>query len=658
MAALSAAYMKNVFYTLRRNAWIPLAAAVVSLSALFSAGEPEPLDLSLLQRETLIRNEVESKVKTQILDPVLGEGKASAFADVELEIVSRKADQSRTGIGVSQKYKEKGEGGKKETQYILPGIPKPKSILSGADKPEAAQGQQAQQEKGVQETRYGTDMDIKRFQLTVIHDDTLPKPSLETARQRINDALLPYKVRKKDPPAVIFKPTRFNSKSMLEDLKRPGVYLPLLYAFLSLLLLLFLFGPVASFLRKYVSAILEKPGAEVNVESKLENQEGGGKGGVEDGHQQIDMMFQQKGEEEKTDDEEEDAMKKFEPFSYISEENLKRLVYIFLLRRDEPWVIAVVLSYLKPEFARQALAVLPLELQAKVAMEALTVRQVTREQVEAIDADIKENIDFVVGGVERLTRMIEDSDSGTRQNILEYLKTHKPSVYEKVKRSILTFEDIAHFPDKDMQIIVRGLNTEDMAKALQRAAPEIVNKFFANMSANAANLLKETIDYARDVSTTQIDEARIRVLDAVKALEKEGKIVVREKGSEEASVDDIEMSSERARRRQMSGLAGQPEAANAQPSEAQQPAPGQMQQYLDAGISLYNEGRYEESISYLRYAAEGDPSLWQAYQYLGGAYYAMQQVPEALDCYEKYAQASNDPAVREWVENFKQQAAR
>jgi len=327
---------------------------------------------------------------------------------------------------------------------------------------------------------------------------------------------------------------------------------------------------------------------------------------------------------------------------------------MFLLRREEPWVIAVVLSYLRPEFARQALSMLPLEIQAKVAMEALTVRQITKDQVRAIDAQVKENVDFVVGGVDRLTRMLEDSDPGTRQNILEYLKTQKPATYERLKKSILTFEDMGHFPDKDMQIVIRGLNTEDIAKALQKAPPEVADKFFANMSERAGAMLKETMEYFVDITPVQMEEARMKIIDVIKTLEKEGKITVREQNSDEARIDEMEISAENERRKKLENIAGM----DASQSSAAQPAGGQFGQYLEAGTALYNEGRYEESMQYLQYAVSGDPSLWQAYQYLGAACYALGRAQEAVQFYEKYALESNDPAVKDWVANFKQNAGK
>ena len=44
---------------------------------------------------------------------------------------------------------------------------------------------------------------------------------------------------------------------------------------------------------------------------------------------------------------------KYVPFSYVDEKNLKRLLY--LIRREPPEMIALVVSYLKSEFVREVL---------------------------------------------------------------------------------------------------------------------------------------------------------------------------------------------------------------------------------------------------------------------------------------------------------------
>ena len=647
--------MKRLFASLAlvMSLWAP------RVSAQSAALDNPMMETSLMQKQDSMRREAETKVKKEILDPILGADKSFVFADVELEVISKKAEQSKEGLGVMQKYKEKGGSDEAaDTDFILPGIPKPKSVLGGENKrPEAAQGQQAQQAKGVQEIRYGLETEITRFQLTVIHDEQLSPASIALARERIDDFLVPYKIRKTGAPTVVFKPTKFKAGNPLDDLKKPSVYLPLLYALLFLLLLLFLFGPLWGFFRKYIKALMAKPGAEVNIEDKRE--EGGGGSGEDEGkqetegHQSIDMNFLQKEEEKKED--EDDLMKKFEPFTYLNEENLKRLIYLFLLRKEDPWVIAVVLSYLKPDLSRQALSMLPVEMQSRVALEALTVRQATREQIEAIDKDIRENVDFVMGGIERLIKMLDDSDPATRKNIIEYLKTQKPDVYAKVRQIVLMFEDIVNFADRDMQSIIRNLNNEDVAKALAKADPAIVNKFFTNMSQGAVNSVKEIMEYSGEISLAQSDEAQMKILDAIKTLESEGKIASRGGNSQEVyMIEGGEMSSGDERRKKFESLsASAPAAAGPTPEQLEQAS-----QYAAAGANMYNQGQVQESLQYLEYASSLNPGDASTWQYLGAAYYGLQRVDEAVAAYEKYASLSGDPAASEWLAGFKASVGR
>ena len=173
---------------------------------------------------------------------------------------------------------------------------------------------------------------------------------------------------------------------------------------------------------------------------------------------------------------------------------------------------------------------LPADLQAKVALETALYRQTTEEQVHAINEDIKQKIDFVVGGLDKLITILESSDRAARDNILEYLKNEKPAIYERVRENILMFEDIVSFPKQAMQLVVRELKTEQLGRALRGASPELQGKFFENMSQGAVSLLKEEMDYGRPVTDDQIEEERRKIVDLIKVMETEGKIAFRQKG--------------------------------------------------------------------------------------------------------------------------------
>ena len=60
----------------------------------------------------------------------------------------------------------------------------------------------------------------------------------------------------------------------------------------------------------------------------------------------------------------------------------------------------------------------------------------------------------------------------------------------------------------------------------------------------------------------------------------------------------------------------------------------------------------------MEYAVSLDANLGEAYQYMGSAYYSLGRVDEAVAAYDRYAALSNDPAVLEWLNNFKQQVGK
>lgn len=655
-----------------------LIAALCVLPADGRAAEvPAPPGMPLIDLKREIVRTQEERIQKRILDRLLGEDRASAVLDMDFDLRQKSLDNNRTGAGSAEKYKAKGakNAAAAAPEILLPGIYRPKNVLDPTrPRPEQQTGQTAAQIKTESEKLYTENLVVSTASVKVFHSVDIPDPKQKAIRAQIVETLTPFKDAK-GLPAVLEGDVRFirqdaysaPAKIWIDQLKDPDVFIPLLYAILLLLLLMFLFGPFASFLRRYTQALTEKPAAEVNVESNIEppeeeGGEGGGGGGGGPEESVLDILVGRKPPEQPPpppDDEEdeEDGMPKGEPFSYINEENLRRLANLFLLRREEPWLIAVVLSYLSPEYARQVLTALPVDLQAKVAMEALKVRQVTREQIQAIDEDIRENVDFVVGGIDRLTRMLEEADNQTRNNILEYLKNEKPVVYEHVRKSVLLFEDIASFPDREMQIIVRALKAEDMSKALQKAPPEVVNKFFNNMSANAASLLKEQMEYAHDMSPAQIEEERAKIMEQIKSMDKEGKISLREGGTETESGFEEVLATDDALKARIGGIEKK-HAEEAKSAEESGGSPGDKdgaRRYLDAGVQLHEEGNLEDAVKYFQQAVEMDPDLWEAYQYLGTDLYQLGRAAEALEYFEKLLALRPDPQVAEWVESCRAQ---
>ena len=561
----------------------------------------------LLQREMKYEKEGAQYLQEYIVDKILGRDRGVVILDMELGIESRSAQRSAKE-SVAEQKKNLGE-----VEYVLPGVPKPRGVSETAPTGEAKEDSSKVEEKTVT-----TRLVIKKQTIRFVYDKKISKSKLEAVEKAIKDAVN-FDEKRGDKWVSI--ETTF-TRTFFERFIQPSVIVPLILMFL---LMFFLLGPLASFLKNYIRTLRERGGTEVTVDSKLENLGGKGEGMPGAGGEGEALSLE---EQQKKKKEEEEEEKKYKPFSYIDDTNLRRLTY--LIRDKDPMLIALIMSYLNPEHMKEVLMGLRPELQTQVALSLADVRQVTEEDVREVDEDVKRKIGFLVGGLEKLLKILEEVDRTTRNNIIDYLRNELPELYDRVKKHVILFESFSGFPDQAMQLIIRELKTSSLAKALQGAPREIADKFFANMSVGAQAMLKEEMGLGRELVGEEIEEERKKIIDVVKRLENEGKIFVRDRSKPPVLENLDEILGSRA-------------ASNAD----------EVKQYFDAGIALYEEGRYNEAIQYFQYSIELDPNTWQAHQYLGAIYYSLGRHSEAIESYEKVLQQTNDEALRTWLEEVK-----
>lgn len=594
-------------------------------------GEADAPDPLVLNQERQLKEDTEREAKA-ICDSILGKGKSSVLVSVELGLESIR----KGGSALNQKRDSKN--GLADDNFLLPWVPAPKSVTKEQVPKDASVETQAAQQSSVDVKTV-----LKRFDITVVHDQDIPKERITLVDETLKSAFERFKsILKIYFRAAFFEKDLFNPKQEvtknLWDFLKPQHLIFLLLLMLLWMLLRFFFGPLSDFLKNYIDGMREQSKSKVEVLSKNESETDNESETEEEGTDSVGQG-ELTPEEQAALEAEEEAMNKFVPFKYVNEENIKQLAY--LLIHEEPWVIAMVISYISPDNALKVMEALPPELQAKVALETAMYRQTSLEQVMAIDEDIKQKIDFVVGGLDKLVNILENSDRFARDNILEYLKNEKPGIYQRVRENILLFEDLAGFPKQAMQAVVRELKTEQLARALRGTSPDLQQKFFENMSQGAVTLLKEEMEYGRPVTDDQIEEERRQIVDLVKAMEKEGKVAFRQKGKA-TSLDTDEMGT---------GLASL--KINTILAESKATDPEAALNAYNAGVAAVEAGQIEEGIRQLESSLEQDPSLAVAQYALANAYYSAGRSQEAVATYDAYLQLEPNDELRQWVENLR-----
>ncbi len=98
------------------------------------------------------------------------------------------------------------------------------------------------------------------------------------------------------------------------------------------------------------------------------------------------------------------------------------------------------------------------------------------------------------------------------------------------------FEDILTLDDKAIQLVLRNVESGDLALALKGVSPAVKDKITRNLSARAAENLVEEIDLLGAVRIKQVEEAQAKVVQEIRALEQTGQILI-QRGDDEAMVE-------------------------------------------------------------------------------------------------------------------------
>lgn len=222
---------------------------------------------------------------------------------------------------------------------------------------------------------------------------------------------------------------------------------------------------------------------------------------------------------------------KTNPFDFFNNADPTQLVTSF--QNENPQLIALVLSYLKPPNAASLLGGLPPELQAEVALRIAEMDRTNPEVLREVERILERKFSTVMstdfsmaGGVEALADILNNSDRSTEKSILDSLEIKDLEMAERVRDLMFVFEDIVKLDDRSVQRVLRETETKDLALALKGADDTVRDKILKNMSERAAALLIDDMEYLGPVKARDVSEKQTYIVSIIRALESAGEITI------------------------------------------------------------------------------------------------------------------------------------
>lgn len=219
------------------------------------------------------------------------------------------------------------------------------------------------------------------------------------------------------------------------------------------------------------------------------------------------------------------------PFGFLQRIDSQHLLTFIV--DEHPQTIALILSHLPPAKAAEVIGGLPSERQLAVVRRIAHMSQTNPEIIGEVERGLEHRMASVMsqqfetaGGVESVAEILNVTDRATERGLLENLAQEDPELVEEIRRLMFVFEDICKFSSKDIQTVLKNVESSQWAMALKTASEALKEKILGNMSSRAADMLREEMDYLGPVKRSTVEQVQQQIVDAVRRLEETGEITV------------------------------------------------------------------------------------------------------------------------------------
>jgi len=354
---------------------------------------------------------------------------------------------------------------------------------------------------------------IKRLTVNIFLDSNVPD-DIYAMVERVSRALLGINPDRGDKlviERIPFGRWDFEWKKMLMP---PDLYKVLALALGMMIFLfgiLFMFGPFRAFFVQFVGSIETLAEKSKPIESAA-GPSAGAAGALGLAMQQSTGASAGGGKD--------DGPKR--PFSFINTSSLGDLV--FLCKKQSTESIATMVSYLNPNLAARLVAELEPSVQGEVTKKLANMQEKEPEKVKVLEKMIREKIDFLVGGEDRLQQIINYSDNALQQTMLSSLKEANPSFAEKLKKQMFVFEDIIKLDVNTQQMLIRNINPMIFAQVLKSMPEDFQKKILLALPQGLAERLEQEMDLGKPLLAKRIEEEKRVIVQLVKKFEQQGLI--------------------------------------------------------------------------------------------------------------------------------------
>jgi flagellar motor switch protein FliG len=215
----------------------------------------------------------------------------------------------------------------------------------------------------------------------------------------------------------------------------------------------------------------------------------------------------------------------------ISEADPEALAMV--LSREQPQTAALILSAIPADRASAALDKMPPQARPQIIGRMASIESVAPEVLKEVGHALAQELRAVVaGGMRRLDgkaaalELLRRTPSAQQGEVVAELEKDDPTLASELKLKLFTFDDLRGLSDRDLQQVLKEIDSAHLKTALKGAAPPLREKFLKNMSQRAAQLLADDLASMGAVRLSAVEEAQGEIARLALELSAQGRITI------------------------------------------------------------------------------------------------------------------------------------
>lgn len=205
-----------------------------------------------------------------------------------------------------------------------------------------------------------------------------------------------------------------------------------------------------------------------------------------------------------------------------------------MVGQEHPQIIALVLAHLEPDQSAEVLGYLPERTRSDVVMRIATLDGVQPSALHELD-EIMERQFFgnsskmksaSMGGLKAAANILNNMETARETELIGAIRSVDAALGDRIEELMFTFEDLLAIDDRSMQTLLREVPTPRLVIALKGSEAALRERFFANMSQRAADMLKDDLEVSGPVRLSEVDAAQKEILAIARKLADAGTITL------------------------------------------------------------------------------------------------------------------------------------